>query len=187
MTKPLTYLRGHRMHLVLTRPLQCQRGQKLYRNLRSANQSNARENTKFIETWVDQTQPMPARRENAFQHVMTKPLPWQRGYNMYLNKCWPNSSHDSKDTKCISTCFDNKRQRGHKMYLYLCWQNPSHASDDTKFFSTCDDQTQPMPARKLEVSQPPSSMPARTVIPSQQELTKPLPYQRGNNIYLNSC
>ena len=156
MTKPLTYLRGHRMHLVLTRPLQCQRGQKLYRNLRSANQSNAREHTKFIETWVDQTQPMPARRENAFQHVMTKPLPWQRGYNMYLNKCWPNSSHDSKDTKCISTCFDNKPpksartqnvsqlvltkplpcKRWHKIFLNMWWPNPTHASEETRSIST---------------------------------------------------
>ena len=67
-----------------------------------------------------QTPPIAARTQNASQLLLTKPLkcqkksqkvyqnmltkPCQRGQKMYFNMCRQNTSHASRDTKCISTC-----------------------------------------------------------------------------------
>jgi hypothetical protein len=63
-----------------------------------ANSSHANEDTKCISTCFDQQQgnkmtpnmccphpTMPLRTQNAFQHVLTKPHPCQRGHKMNLN------------------------------------------------------------------------------------------------------
>ena len=137
------------------------------------NPSHASEDIKYISTFVDQTHPMPARTQNASQHVLTKPLPWERGHKMYLNLSWPNPSYASEDTKCISTCVDQTLpmsartqnvsqlvltkhfscQQRNKMYLNFWWPNPSLA--------------------------------ARTQNSTQHVLTKPLPCERGHKMYLN--
>ena len=93
-----------------------------------------------------------------------------------------------------------------KMNINLCWPNPSHASEeikcisnyvDTKFISTCVDQTPPMPARPLNVSQHVLTKPLPCYqghkcispcveqTPPMRARTQPPPYQRGNQIYLN--
>ena len=81
--------------------------------------------------------------------------------------CWPNPSHASEGTECISTCIgktppgstrtDNASQhvfnksipcqRGHKIYPNLCRPNSIHASEDIRCISTCLDQTAPIPER----------------------------------------
>jgi hypothetical protein len=112
-------------------------------------------------------------------------------HKMYLNMCWPNPFHKSDHTKYISICVDYSPlmptstgnasqhvftslcQRSQKIHLNMCWPSPSHASENTKFISTCVDHTYPKLARKQNVS--------------QLVLTKPHPYQRGNNMYLKMC
>jgi hypothetical protein len=85
-----------------------------------------------ILTCVKQTHPMPGRKQNACQHVLSK------------------SSHASEDTKSISKCIDqppptpastqniselllNKLiqcAQGHKMHLNMCRLNPSNVTED---------------------------------------------------------
>ena len=80
-----------------------QRRHKIYLNLCWPNPLHASEDTKCIPTCVDQTTSMPERTQNESQHVLTKPLPCQQAYKIYLNMCWPNPlPHSSEDTKCIS-------------------------------------------------------------------------------------
>ena len=81
-----------------------QRGQKMHLYMCWPNPSHASEDTKCIATCVDKTPPLPVRKTNLSQHVLTKPIPWQRECKMHPNMCWPNPSHTSKDTKFISTC-----------------------------------------------------------------------------------
>ena len=112
---------------------------------------------------------MTARKENASRHVMTKPLPCQRGHKMYLNKCWPNPSNVSEDstyvgqthpmparTLHVSQQVMTKHfsfQQRHKMYLNKCWPNPSLVREDKKLFSTCEYKTAHMPPRTQNASQ----------------------------------
>ena len=132
---------------------QCQRGQKLHLNMHWPKPSHASEDKKCISKCVGKNQPMPARTENASQHVLTKCLPYQRRHKMHLSLCWPNPSHASEYTKFTLTCVDKNNpiqtrthyesqhvltkhipcQRVHKIYLYMWWPNPSHASEDTKW------------------------------------------------------
>ena len=77
---------------------------------------------------------MPARTQNASQHVLTKPVSTQNVSQLVLIK--------------LVLC-----QRGHKIYLNLWWPKHYHASEDTKFISTCVGQTHPMPAKPQNVSQ----------------------------------
>ena len=127
----------------------------MHLNLRWPDPSHDSNETKFISADVDQTHPMPVRKQNASQLVLTKPLPSQRGQKMQLNMCW---------RKPLSW------QRWHKMYLNFCWTNAFHACENTKRFKTCD-QTHPMPARIKNVS--------------QHVLTKPTPCQRWQKIFFD--
>ena len=112
---------------------------------------------------------------------------------MYLNMCWPNSSHVTDETKCTSKCVDETHpmpartrkasqnvltkpvpcQREHKIYLNLCWTNLSHGNEDTKYISTCVEQTYLMPGRTQNIS--------------QLVLTKPLLCHRGYKMHLSMC
>ena len=51
------------------------------------NLSHARDNIKFISTWVDLTPPMRGTMQNVSLHVLTKPHPCQRGYKKHLKMC----------------------------------------------------------------------------------------------------
>jgi hypothetical protein len=117
---------------------------------------------------------------------------------MYLNTCCPNLSHTIRYTKCITRLVDQTNpipartqnesqreltedlpyQRVNKMHLYMYhfhasedtkWisrSNPSHVSENRK----CVDQIHPMQARTQNVC--------------QYLLTEPIPFMRGNKIYL---
>ena len=135
-THPMPAMTENVSQPMLTKSLPCLRGPKMLFNICWPNPSHHSENTKYISTWVwpnfshtiddrkcistcvDQTHPMPARTKNVSQHVFKKFLPCQRGHKMHLNMCWQNTSHDSEDSKCISTCADQDLPclRGHKMY-----------------------------------------------------------------------
>jgi hypothetical protein len=91
---------------VLTKPLSCQRGDKIRLNMCSPNPTNARKKTKCISTFVDQNPLIPAMTQNASQHVLTKIIQCQRGHKMYLNFPWINPFNASEDTNCASTCVD---------------------------------------------------------------------------------
>jgi len=129
----------------------CQRGQKMHLYMCWPNPSHANEDTKCIATCVDKTPPLPVRKTNLSQHVLTKPIPWQRGCKMHPNMCWPNPSHTSEDTKFISTS-------GHQNLP--CQQGNKYIStwDKHNYLMAClrkhkknlnwADQTPPMTARK---------------------------------------
>ena len=125
MTNPLPWQRWQNLSLhVLTKPLKFQWEQKC------------------ISTSIDETSPMPARTQNVPQIELAIFIPRQQGQKMHLTLCWPNSSHDSEDTKCISTC-----PRGHNIFHNLNWPTPPRDSEDTKYISTCVGQTRPMKTR----------------------------------------
>ena len=160
---PMTARTQNASQHVLTKPIPCQRGHKMYLNC------------------IDQTTPMA---QNVSQYVLTKPLQYQRWLKMYFKMCRPNASHPSEDTNCIYTCDDHTHhkpartqkvseqvltprmptrtqhelikpiacQRRLKTYLNMCWPNPSHTGEDTKYIPTCADQTLPMPARTQNAS-----------------------------------
>ena len=80
------------------------------------------------------------------------------------------------------------RQRGHKTYLNLCGLNPSHAREVKKYKSSCVDQTNPMPERTQNASQPvlPKPFPCqRGQNVSQHVLTNPIPCLGGHKMHLN--
>ena len=120
LTKSIPCQRGHKMYrhmcwantshatadtkCILTCVNQCQRGHKMHLNICWPNPSYAIEGTKCISTCVDQLHPMPARIQNVYQHVLTKPIPCQQWHKILLNLSWSNPSHVSEDTKCIPNC-----------------------------------------------------------------------------------
>ena len=108
------------LHL-LTKPIPCQQGHKMYLNLYWSNPSCACVENHCISKSVDQTHPMPVRTK------------------MYINMCCPNIYHASENTKVISTRVDKTHtcQLGHKMHLNMCWQSKPHVSHDRKCISTC--------------------------------------------------
>ena len=152
---------------------------------------------------------MPASTQNAYKLVLNKPLPYQRGYKMYLNMCWPIPLKDSKDTKCISTCVKNTPpipartqnashyvltkmihcQQVHKMHVNTCWPNPTHASENTSIL-TCVVQTPPMPASTQDASQQALTKVIQMLVwthnVSQIVLTKPNPFHRIHKMHLNT-
>ena len=116
--------------LVLTKPILCQGKRKMHLNTRSSNPSNASEDS------VDQTS--RARwTKYASQHVLSKPIPSQRGHKMSLNMCWPNTPMP-EITHNVSQLDLNK---------------PLHAFEDTKCITTCVDQTPHIPARTQNACQ----------------------------------
>ena len=103
---------------VLTKPLICQRGHKLYLNLIWQNPSQASEDIKCTSSCIDLTPPMTESTHN------------------YLELCWPNTSHADKHRKFISTCVDQTiPAKTQKVPL-----------SGTKGTSTCFGQTHPIPA-----------------------------------------
>ena len=114
---------------------------------------------KMYISCVEQTRPMSTRTQNAYQLMLTTTIPCQRGHKMFLNLCWPNVSLACFDRKCILTCVDQITQKKRAHIKYIL---------------TCVNQTHIMPAKTQNLS--------------QFVLTKPLPFQHGNNMYLNfSC
>ena len=134
-----------------------------------------------------ETPPMPARTQNASQHVLTN-MPAKTK----LIVCWPNSFHESQETNCISTCVDliypkpAKTQNSIKHVLKkkplpmaVSTQNvsqfvltkPCHARTDRKSVATYVDQMPPVLAI--------------TKIISPLVLTKFLPCKRGHRMYPN--
>jgi hypothetical protein len=80
---------------------------------------------------------MPARTQNVYQLVLTKPIPWERIRKMHLNTM-------KQRIQC---------QRGHNKYVKMCRLNPSNASEVSESTPTCVQQTHPMPAWVLNASQ----------------------------------
>jgi hypothetical protein len=56
---------------------------------------------KYIYTCADDTHPIGENTENASKHMMTKPLPFQRGHK--LTEYQRVNNHASEGKKCIST------------------------------------------------------------------------------------
>ena len=149
---------------------------------------------------IDQNPPKKAGAPNAWQHVLTKPLPCQRGHKMHLKICSTNPSHASEDTKGISKCVDQTHpcQREKGMHLYAltkpshsskdikmnfnsCLPNPAHESKATNCLSIYGYQTYPNAARTQNVSQIVLTkyLPARIPNVSQFVLTERITCQRG--------
>jgi hypothetical protein len=87
---------------LLTKTIPCQPGHNIYLNLCVSKHSHASEETICIKTCDNQTPTKPGRNQNAYRHVLSKPLPC-RGYKMHLN-ILITLPHASKDTKSTSTC-----------------------------------------------------------------------------------
>ena len=85
----------------LNKPLTCLRGHKIYRILYWPNPSHASENTKCISTYIEQTPPLPARKQNVPHPKMSAMT-----HNTYLNMCWPNAYHAIEDSKWFWTYVD---------------------------------------------------------------------------------
>ena len=79
-----------RFYIFWANPFLSFRGHNIYLKLCWPNPSHGSEDTKYISTCVDQNYPITPRAESVYQYLLTKPLPWQWGYKMYLNFCWPN-------------------------------------------------------------------------------------------------
>ena len=98
---------------VLTKPLRCQHGHKMYRNSCWPNPSQAREDTKCISSCFDQMPPMPG---NAHKRCVELNITCQRGRKLHLNMFWQNRPMRARtqnvlrktleDTKYISICID---------------------------------------------------------------------------------
>ena len=89
---------------------------------------------------------MQGRSENVSQHVLSKPIPCQRGHKMYLNLCGQTPPMPAR-TQNVSQTVLRKRlsfQQERKRRLNFCWQNTTHVSDDRKCISTCKKQTPPI-------------------------------------------
>ena len=207
-THHITGKKQYVSQLVLTKPFPCQLGHKIPLNICWPNPSQASEDTKCISTCVNQTSPTSQHFPQHvclkihYQHVLTKRIRCQRAHIMHLKICWPNPINASKDTKrnstskpnsyyvswdtkCISTCGDQKCHmpariqkvsqlvltktlpclRGFKMYPILA--RTKHKSKDVLT------RTHPMPARTQNIF--------------QQELTKTLSWQRGHKMYPYMC
>ena len=137
--------------LMLTKPLPCQRGHKIYLTLCWQNISHAREDTKCSLICVDQGPKMAA---------------WT--HKIHLNMRWQNPSHDSEDTKCISTCVDQTPPLPVKTHIvshhlltkplpFQRWQNesqhvltkPISCQREQKMISTSFDQTHHTPTSTI--------------------------------------
>ena len=143
---------------VLTKPIPCQGGHKMYLNMRLPNPYYASEDTKCNSTYVDQTHPMPARTRTVSQLVLKKTPPMQ-AKTQYI------SQHVL--TKTLWS------QWGHKMHLNMRWPNLPNASKDTNSISKWVYQNPPMTVTKQNVS--------------KNVLTKFMPCPLGLIIYLKLC
>ena len=120
---------------------------------------------------------MLARTQNAFQHVLTKPLICQSEHKMYFNLCWLNPSNVS-GTPNVSQLVLTKlilRQGIHKMHLNTWWSKTSNASENKKSI----DQAHPMSVKVLKAAHQ-VLMLARTqnVSPQVFDQTYPMPARK---------
>ena len=118
---------------------------------------------------------MLTRTQNASQHELTKSLTYQQGKKKYFSLCWSNLSHESKDTKCISTWVDQTHplQARTQNASQHALNNAYQASEDTKCIAPWVYQSPLMTERIQNVR--------------QHVLIKPLPSPRGQNMQLNMC
>jgi hypothetical protein len=130
----------------------------MYLNLFCSNRSHACGDAKCISTWVYKTPTMPARTQNAFQQVLSKPLPCQPEHKMNLNK--PTMPARSENASLHVLTEPLPCQRGHNMHLNIC---------RPKSPIPCVGHTHPIQVRTENVS--------------QNVLTEKIAWQRGQNIY----
>ena len=62
---------------VLTKLIKCKQGDKMHLNVYWPSSSNASERNKCILSCVDHTPSLLAKTQNAYQHVLTKSIPYQ--------------------------------------------------------------------------------------------------------------
>ena len=176
-TKSLHCKRGHIMHLNMYpfdkmyfkfKPIPRKQEQQMYRNI----------------CW-------PNTKKKS-QHRLTKPRLCQRRHKMLVKMCWPYLSQVSEDTKCSSNSIDlnshiKARTQNVSQHMLTkrisfpwayklhgtCWPNPFHAGEESKCILTCFDKTPSVPTRPQNVS--------------IHELTKRLPCQSGQKMYLMLC
>ena len=127
---------------------------------------------------------MPARAQNASQHVLTKLLTCPRRINMGLPK-YPMPVRIENASQHVLTK-PLQCQQGHKNVFYICWPNRSHVNEDSKCTSPSDTtmyfnmrwSNSSHASEDTKCSRKPSH--ARTLNASQHVFTKPLPCQRGH-------
>ena len=108
--------------------------------------------------------------------------PFQRGSNIYLNRCFPNASHGSENTKFFPACVDQTSPMPMRTLnasqLVLSKSIPGQRGK--KCNSTTVEQIPPKIARTQNTSQQYPPMPARTQNVSQLELRKRKPKTQFN-------
>ena len=190
--------------LVLTQPNHCYRGLKMRLYMYCTYFYHASEHKLHLnKCW--ETPAMPARTQNAPQHMLTNQSharenkkristcvdqnhSFNVGKQMDFNQWWPKQSHTSDVKKCISSCV----------------VQPIKSSEYTKCFSTHDEQNHLMPARTLKTCVDQTSRARWTTYASQHVLSKPtyasqctkcfstsanklIQWQQGIKMYLNLC
>ena len=142
---------------------------------------------------------MPQRTQNV-SHVLDNPIPCQRGLIIHLNICWPNTSHASEDTECISTFVYQTHSTPGKICIRTCVDlTDPQAREDAKYIST-----HPMTAMSQNVSnlcwENPSNatkcilmsddwtpyIPERTQVLFLLLFTKPSPWEWDTK-YISTC
>ena len=145
---------------VLPKPIECQRGLNMYIN---KCWCHASEDLICTSKCVDQTHPIPAKTQNVSQNMyrpnssnaseIAECLTCHRRHKMFLNMCWPNTSHSREYRKWISTCvyqtphITAKTQNASQHGLTLQFQR------EQKWISACVKQSPPLPARTQNVLQ----------------------------------
>ena len=133
-TSPMAARTQKSSRRVLTKLIQCQRGQNMNLYLCRPDPSIDSEITKCILTCVHQTYPKQARTK-CNSTCVTKPMQCQL-------------THKKNVLTNLSTCW-----RVHNMHLNMCWLNRSNASQDTKYTTTCVEETHPLPTSIQNASQ----------------------------------
>ena len=82
---------------VMTKAILCQRGHEMHHSMCWSNSSNASEDKKCASTCVEQSPPAPATTQNAYQHLLIKPI-------CILTSV--DQTHASENTKCVFTCVE---------------------------------------------------------------------------------
>jgi hypothetical protein len=129
LTKLISYLRGHKMNLIMCCPNPSHASEVtkytstcVDPNLCSPNHSYASEDTKCISTILDQTHSMPARKQHVNQLVLSK-ISHAREDRRLISKCVDQSHSMSARTKNLSQLVLTKAlpcQSGHEMRPNMC-------------------------------------------------------------------
>ena len=171
VNQPMQASTQNAYQLVLTKPKQCQPDHKMHLRMCWQNSSHGKEEKNAPQHGVDHSNPMPARTQNASQHMMFNPIPCQD--TKIISTCvYEIYPMPAKTEKFISTCVDLNLpcQRGQKIHRNMCSTKPSNASEDTLYLNSC--------------WLSPSHV-WRTQNISQLVLTKPLPSEREHKIPIN--